>query len=97
MNLTQISMPSVNGNVVLATLKDESYLVGLESAIGKDPELCVGCIGQWVNTDDEAFANILFNALIKTDVILTVDNSVSKALEFRERVLDVANITHKDR
>lgn len=50
-------------NLQLFRMADDSFLVAFERDAGHFPELLLGCIGQWVNTDDYEFAKDIFVAI----------------------------------
>lgn len=47
----------------LFRMVDGSFLVAFECDAGSNPELLLGCIGQWLNTDDYEYAADIFAGL----------------------------------
>jgi hypothetical protein len=50
-------------NLQMYEMNDGSYIVAFSSDANPNPELLVGCIGQWVNTDDLEFADMCFHGI----------------------------------
>ena len=81
---------SRNDYLLLLKLKDGSFLVVFEETIESgDVELLIGCIGQWVNTDDFEWAQTVFGALLSECMhgINQEITSVSDCLNWRQRLV----------
>lgn len=44
---------------------DGTFVVGLHEDVGPSPDLVVGCIGPWLNTDDEVTAFAYYEETVK--------------------------------
>lgn len=76
-------------NLLLIRVKDGSFIVVFEKVLGTgDPSLLLGCIGQWMNTDDLDWAEDIFNALMQTDDVklLKEVNSVGDCMLWLNRL-----------
>ena len=63
---------------------DDSFLVAFESDVGFNPELLVGCIGQWINTDDLEYAFECFNSLVEYKKQATHMSDVTSCMTWRD-------------
>jgi hypothetical protein len=77
-----------NAAIQLIKMDDDSYIVGWSDAIGDFPELVVGCIGPWVNTDDQGWASQLYRAMLSIKKPDMAD--VTACEQWRQRLFKVA-------
>lgn len=50
-------------HLIMFRMADNSFLIAFESDAGEHPEMLLGCIGQWVNTDEFEFAEDIFHGI----------------------------------
>lgn len=63
--IRELQLRLVDDTLQLIRLSDGSFLVGYKSDIGEKPDLLVGCIGRWINTDSLEWAEDVFGALAR--------------------------------
>ena len=64
--LAQATIPSHgHDKLQLAEVYDGTYIVGFKKDLEADPDLCVGIIGPWLNTDDLETAESYYQDSVK--------------------------------
>jgi hypothetical protein len=63
--MRELQLRMVSDTLQLIRLSDGSFLVGYKSDIGEKPDMLIGCIGKWVNTDSLEWAEDVFGALAR--------------------------------
>jgi hypothetical protein len=84
----------VRGDAIqLHRLADDSFMISFYEDSGGNPELLVGCVGQWINTDDYEFAVCVFDSLVAADAtkqlikqLINKKESVSDCLKWRSAI-----------
>lgn len=82
--IRSLYIAGMDDHLKLIRLSDGSFLVGFASDIPSDPNLLIGCIGQWVNTDSLEWAEDVFNGILKLKEATKVEHSVTASLIWRK-------------